>query len=233
MNIIYLITYIPHLNTSFPKYYVGSKYRYDGKYLGSPSSKKILDFTEGKTLGQWWKEKTKTNPNNFRFDILFVGNEDISPNELVLIEHDIQKDWNVLTLDFFNQTLATRGWVSGPRENVTKQLISQKTKAYWSTDAGIDKKYRLIERNQTLHSTRMKYKWKEPSEKMLTMRRPGRGKGVKDKMPRCRPDRYKVLFNGNIMSVKEAADMEKVTPTTIRKRCRDRFMNQWSYISYD
>ena len=59
MNILYKVTYLPHLNTNWPKYYVGSKYNYKGNYFGSVDSKQIYEYTEGLTLKDWWKKEKK------------------------------------------------------------------------------------------------------------------------------------------------------------------------------
>ena len=65
MNILYKITYLPHLkNQTPPYYYVGSKYNYGKKYFGSPSSKQKDWYSGDLTICKWWKEKIKNNIDN-------------------------------------------------------------------------------------------------------------------------------------------------------------------------
>jgi hypothetical protein len=69
MHVLYKITSLPHLNTEYPKYYVGSKYNWKPGYYGSLSSKRMFDYTRGLTLKEWWKEEIKT-PGNFIAEII-------------------------------------------------------------------------------------------------------------------------------------------------------------------
>jgi len=71
MNILYKITYLPHLkNQTPPYYYVGSKYNYGKKYFGSPSSKQKDWYSGDLTICKWWKEKIKNNIDDFYFEII-------------------------------------------------------------------------------------------------------------------------------------------------------------------
>jgi len=83
MNIIYRITYLPHLkNQTPPYYYVGSKFNYNENYWGSPSSKQKDWYTENLTISNWWKEKIKQDKSNFYFEIISEFKK-IEPLELV------------------------------------------------------------------------------------------------------------------------------------------------------
>lgn len=64
MNILYRITYLPHLkNQTPPYYYIGSKYNYKENYWGSLSSKQKDWYSEGLSICDWWKKKIKENKN--------------------------------------------------------------------------------------------------------------------------------------------------------------------------
>ena len=81
MNILYKITYLPHLkNQTPPYYYVGSKYNYDKKYFGSPSSKQKDWYSENFTICKWWKQKIKNNKDDFYFEIISEYDEFIFHN---------------------------------------------------------------------------------------------------------------------------------------------------------
>jgi hypothetical protein len=167
MNIIYKITYLPHLNTSYPKYYIGSKLNYKGNYFGSIASRKKLEFTEGVSLKDWWKKQHKHNPNAFLFEVL----EDCSmldKHQLAEKEKEYQLKHNAaLSSEFFNQATATGLFVGGKKDNETKTKMSASLKKFYQTPEGLDKRKRLIERNKTSHAITMKEKWKNPSDKML------------------------------------------------------------------
>lgn len=167
MNIIYKVTYLPHLSTNYPKFYIGSKFNYKNNYFGSIASRKKFEFTEGLTLKDWWKKQVKNNPNLFLFEIL----EDCSmldKHQLANKEKEYQLERNVaLSSEYFNQAIATGLFVSSTKDTETRYKMSTSLKVYYQTPEGIEKRKRLIERNKTLHSISMKNKWKNPSEKML------------------------------------------------------------------
>ena len=156
MNIIYRITYIPHLNTSYPKYYIGSKMNYKpGKYFGSVQSKRVFDYTNGLPLRDWWKS---IDTNDFLFEILEVCEDNITSKDIVLIERNIQLKFNVAqNEEYFNQSIATEGFASVPRTESTKALQAAKLKEYYQSEEGKLKRQRISERNQKL-----KTGWKNP-----------------------------------------------------------------------
>jgi hypothetical protein len=229
MNIIYKITYLPHLNTSYPKYYIGSKLNYKGNYFGSIASRKKLEFTEGVSLKDWWKKQYKHNPNAFQFEIL----EDCSmlnKYQLAEKEKEYQLKHNaVLSLEFFNQAIATGLFVGGKKDDETKTKMSASLKKFYQTPEGLEKRKRLIERNKRISSNIMKEKWKKPSDKMLNKVITGRPKGVKDKTKRNK--NFRQVFDGfNVYKNAEiAAKIYGITPTSIRRRCRLNFNNVWRY----
>ena len=229
MHILYKITFIPHLRTAFPKYYIGSKYNYKGNYFGSVDSSQIYEFTNGLQLREWWKLQKK-NPDNFLFEII-ESFENITALELVEKERDLQISLNVLSEDFFNHSIATKGFCSVKKSATTKQVMSEKTKAFWDSEEGLLKKQRLAERNRQLKSLQMKEKWKNPSEKMLQAPRDGRPKGAKDMKQRAlRKDTRKVKHKSR--EYENAIDASKhagVHPVTIRRWCKDN-LNDWSYV---
>ena len=157
MHVLYKITYIPHLNTDYPKYYIGSKYNWKPGYFGSISSKRVFEYTNGHTLKEWWKEETKT-PSNFIVEIV-MSFANITPNELVQHERLLQEQLNVLSCEYFNQCLAIRGFVSSKKDVETKRLLSESTKRFWESEQGQLKRQRLIERNRLTKSDEIKRKW--------------------------------------------------------------------------
>lgn len=166
MHILYKVTYLPHLETEYPKYYIGSKYNYKGNYYGSVDSKQVYSYTLGKSLRDWWKEQ-KQQPHNFLFEVVECF-EEITPEELVIQERDLQLKLNVLSEQYFNHSIATKGFCSKKRSEESKNHISKKTKEYWESDAGNLKKQRLVDRNKSFQSEWMKQKWKNPSDAQLS-----------------------------------------------------------------
>lgn len=164
MHILYKITYLPHLGTDYPKFYIGSKYNYKGNYYGSVDSKQIYPYTEGKQLKNWWKEQ-KQNIENFKFEILQKFDE-ITPEQLVERERDLHLSLDVLSEEYFNHSVATKGFCSRKRSEESKQHIAKKTKEYWDSEEGQEKRNRLTERNKTHHSEWMKERWQNPTEAM-------------------------------------------------------------------
>jgi hypothetical protein len=169
MHILYKVTYLPHLGlgTNRPKFYIGSKYNYKGNYYGSVASKQVYEYTEGKSLKDWWKIQ-KLTPENLLFEVLEVF-DDITPEELVNKERDLQLKLNVLSESYFNHSVATKGFCSKKRSEESIKHISNKTKQYWDSDAGQLKRQRLVERNERnkkIHSDLMIEKWKNPSDAM-------------------------------------------------------------------
>jgi hypothetical protein len=134
MHILYQITYLPHINTPYPKYYVGSKYNYKGNYFGSVRSQNVPEYTNGLTLEIWWKTRNK---KDFLFEIIEQF-ENITPGELVVRERQLQDKLNVLTEDYFNTSKACKGFVSLPKTDDTKQKLSLSLSAFYKTEAGME-----------------------------------------------------------------------------------------------
>jgi len=229
MNIIYKVTYLPHLSTNYPKFYIGSKFKYKGNYFGSIASRKKLEFTEGVSLKDWWKKQCKHNPNAFQFEIL----EDCSmldKHQLAEKEKEYQLKHDVAhSSEFFNQAIATGLFVSGKKDEETKTKMSKSLKEYYQTPEGLEKRKRLVERNKILSSNTMKEKWKNPSDKMLNRVISGRPKGIKEIAKRNKS--FRQVFDGfNIYKNAEtAAKIYGITPTSIRRRCRLNYNNAWRY----
>ena len=156
MNIIYKITYLPHLNTNYPKFYIGSKMNYSSSrfYLGSVSSKQIFEYTENMPLYQWWKLKTKNCSSDFLFEILEIYNCDA--NELLLYEEQWQRKLDISSNEYFNQAYATKNFCSKKNSESQKLLKSKKTKEFWASPEGELKKERLRARNKINSSDNIK-----------------------------------------------------------------------------
>lgn len=229
MNIIYKVTYLPHLSTNYPKFYIGSKLNYKNNYFGSIASRKKFEFTEGLTLKDWWKKQVKNNPNLFLFEIL----EDCSmldKHQLADKEKEYQLERNVaMSTEYFNQAIATGLFVSSTKDMETRSKMSTSLKDYYQTPEGIEKRKRLAERNKLISSQIMKDKWKNPSEKMLKRIVFGRSKGSKDKNKRNRL--FRKVFDGNITfdTAEIAAKFYNISPTSIRRRCRINYQGMWRY----
>ena len=230
MHILYKITYLPHSDTEYPKYYIGSKYNYKGDYYGSVASTQVFGYTDGLELRQWWKRELN-NKNNFIFEILDQF-ENISTLELVEREYDLHISLNVLASEYFNQSIATKGYVSIKNSEETKRKKSEKTKKYWDSEEGKLKKERLSERNRLTKSDEMKEKWKSPSPSMLNAIKniKGRQRGCKDKTPRKKKTARKVYAEGMVfIDAYEAAIYFNIHVVNIRRRCRVNY-NEWRYL---
>ena len=194
MHILYKITYLPHLNTSNPKFYIGSKYNYKRKYLGSPSSNQIFPYTNSVSLKDWWKQENKKNPSNFVFEILEILPDNITPQELVLKEKDLQLSFNVSNSpEYFNQSIATKGFCSTRNRSVdSKKKTSDKTKAHWDSPKGQLKKQRLSERNKQNKSNEQKKYFNDPIHGKARRKLAGAGNAVRNNS--------KIEYNGKIYS---------------------------------
>lgn len=233
MDVIYKITYKPHLNTSYPKYYIGSKKNWTekSKYMGSPTSISVFDYTEGLPLYRWWKNKTSQNREDFIFELI-ESYDHMTSLELVERESEIHQSLNVLGEEYFNQTIATKGYVSQKNTDETKRKKSEKTKAYWDSEEGQKKKERLVERNKQYKSEEMKDRWSNNREFMLEHKnQKGRPAGAQDLKPRKRRPIRKVQIRGIIYETPyEAAKVFKIDPTNIRRRCRLPQYTDWNYV---
>lgn len=157
MHIIYKITYIPHLESAYPKFYIGSKLNYKGNYFGSLHSKQIFEYTDNQPLALWWKTRDK---NDFLFEILYQTENHITAEQLCEIELQYQKHYNIRNGDYFNQAFANGKFVSKKRSKETKQLLAERTKQFWQTENGKRKKLRLIDYNKSTKSAEMAERWK-------------------------------------------------------------------------
>ena len=199
MNIIYKITYLPHLiNNTPPFYYVGSKHNYNKSYFGSPSSSQKDWYTETMSISDWWKYKVKHSNSDFIFEILSDCG-DISPLCLVEIEKKLHLEMDVKnSAEYFNKSIATTGWVSIPRTEESKKHISEKTKLYWNSEEGKLKKERLAARNKITKSEELKNRWKTDEEFRKSASVVGRKRTdemkIKDKEGKLKEVEYKGTF---------------------------------------
>lgn len=216
MHILYQVTYIPHLGTDFPKYYVGSKYNYVGNYFGSVDSRCIFDYTDGMTLRDWWKSR---KPSNFKFQIL-ASFEDISPKELLQKEHELHLALDILTDDYFNRTTAIptmypgKGYKLGAK---ARKNFSIARKRHWDSEEGEARKERLRnpdEATRLLKSKLAKQRWQNPTPAMLNKTKPSRGVRWKDRL---------------FLSSKQASEITGIPLSTIQWKVRTN-KDDWSYI---
>lgn len=244
MNIIYRVTYLPHLkNQTPPYYYIGSKYNYIKEYLGSPSSKQKDWYTGDLTISKWWKEKVKNNKDDFYFEIITEYDE-LTPNKLVEEEKKIQIHLNVKNSeDYFNKSIATSGWVSTPRTNATKKKISEITKNYWDQNSqkALERRKELSERNKKIKSKEMKERWKNPTDKMLKALEKNKSK-LKNKSDewimniknaKRSPRNSRKVFGCGVVydSAVDASKVIGIDPVNIRRRCRSENCEDWYYLN--
>jgi hypothetical protein len=231
-NILYKITYLPHLNTNYPKYYIGSKYKYTGNYFGSIASNQSFEYTNGLKLKDWWKLKQKENIHDFSFEIIKEFDANITPKQLVEEESKLHIQLDILNDEYFNQSIATKGFCSTKNTDETKLKKSLKTKEFWNSNNGKLKKQKLIERNKTQHKQKMIERWKNPTDKMKNRPLSGRPKGAKDLTKRKKSSKIKkILANGIIFNdAYEASKHFGIHPVNVRRRCRLNYENTWSYI---
>lgn len=93
MRTIYEIVYIPWENNTEgrPWLYSGSDYYSNTEYLGSASSSKVHEWSNGLSVREWWAQETKKHPENFHKNILVSLSEDVTRVELQSLEAPIQK----------------------------------------------------------------------------------------------------------------------------------------------
>jgi len=227
-NILYRVTYKPHIGTNYPIYYVGSKYNYKGNYYGSVDSKQVYDYTNGSSLKEWWKKQKK---ENFIFEILEECGE-ITPQKLVEKEHDLHVKLDVLSDLYFNHSIATKGYCSVKNSENTKKKKSEKTKEFWQSESGQLKKQRLVERNKTTHKIIMTEKWKSPSDSMLNRICNGRPKGSKDIQKRKQRETHKIYAEGKIFdNATEASKHFGIHVVNVRRKCRLEKYTEWKYLN--
>lgn len=239
MNILYRVTYLPHLkNQTPPYYYVGSKYNYKGNYFGSPSSKQKDWYTGELSICEWWKKEIKENKHNFLFEMVFEYDK-ITPDQLVEEEKNYQLNLNVkYSNEYFNKSIATTGWVSIPRTNETKEKLRKITKEYWDncSEESIERRRKLSERNRKVKSKQLKEKWKNPTDKMKEnyerfVNMAKTHKRGKDKSKR-KPKITQKVFCCGIMyeNAVEASKVIGIDPVNIRRRCRLEKYQDWYYL---
>lgn len=231
MDVVYKITYLPHINTNYPKFYIGSKknWKSNRNYLGSVASQRVFDFTNGKSIKDWWNFNTKQNKDDFVFEIL-ESFEDISLSGLVIREREWQIKYDVISEEYFNQSLAICGFFSRPNSEETKIKKSLKTKLFWDTERGRQKKERLAKRNKETKSEEIRNAWKI-SQKLKDRITSGRPKGAKDLTARKIRREQKVCIEGVLYdNAKLAAKKYEIDVNNIRRRCRmDQYID-WNYI---
>lgn len=107
MPSIYEIIYKPWIDNTEgkPWKYSGSDYYDNPNYLGSASSKNIYEWSEGLSVGEWWKYNTKNCPENFEKKILIQCSDVIAREELQSLESAIQKSEDHRNnSEYFNRT---------------------------------------------------------------------------------------------------------------------------------
>lgn len=241
MNIIYKITYLPHLkNNTPPFYYIGSKYEYSKNYMGSPASSQKDWYTGELSIREWWKKETKKHPENFKFDVIECY-ENITTIQLVEEEKKVQLHLNVKeSEDYFNKSIATSGWVSCPRTERTKNAVREKIKEYWSKSTNDVKKrkeklieYNKINSRENLLSTKLKHPEKfkmDETKKMLISEKVAKKwkEGYFDN--RKSKAEKRVSCGKNVYaSAKIAAKEFNVHPVTIRRKCKNK-IDDWKYF---
>jgi len=230
MHILYRITYLPHLeNNTNPKYYIGSKYNYNGKYFGSPSATSKDWFTGELSICDWWKNETKEYPEKFKFEII-ESYDDITTTDLVNKEYDLHCKLNIKDKQYFNRSYATKGWISSERDENTKKLISDKIKKYWKNNPdAIERKQKLIKFNKDTKSEFMKQMWNEG--KFKNRDNWGRPKGCLDKKIRKEKVQRKIIIDDEIYdNAIIAAEKFGIDPVNVRRRCRLEKYKNWRYV---
>lgn len=237
MNILYRITYLPHLEAKTPPYYyVGSKYNYKGNYWGSPASVQLDWYSTNLTIRDWWKQEIK-NKNNFSFEVLEILSE-CNPHQLVEEEKLLHLKLNVKhSNEYFNKAIATAGWVSIPRTEETKKKVSKITKAYWDkNNEQAQKRRKQLSEAEWQTPERKKERWKNPTFAMIEMvKKLGQTsrKGIKDKRPRKPKNNIKIISGDGVIyeNAKKAGKEIGISPVNIRRRCRLSIYSNWYYVN--
>ena len=242
MHIIYKVTYLPHyINKTPPYFYMGSKYSYSGKYYGSPSSKQKDWYTGELSIREWWKKECAKNPQDFLFEIIetYLG---ITTKMLVENEFEFHKKYNVRnSIEYFNKSDATKGWVSSPRTEKTKEKVSEITKKYWNqeTEEVSSRKKQLIEYNKKNSSEKItklrklypeKFSMNETKKQKLSFIMKEKWKNGEFKKNKPRKER-KIFAEGMIFeSAKKASEYFNIHPVNIRRKCRSSKYQNWNYV---
>jgi len=123
-------------------------------------------------------------------------------------------------------------WTGIKNSEETKKLKSKRTKEYWDSLDGLEKKKRLIERNKSEHSKVMLESWKNPTDSMKNRIVHGRTKGAKDIEKRKQKRVYKIWVNGiTYDSAEECSKIFNLHPVNVRRRCRLPHYNDWRYVN--
>jgi hypothetical protein len=219
MHILYKVTYLPHLGTKYPKYYIGSKMNYVGNYFGSPSSKKKFKYTCGQSLKDWWKSRDKAD---FKFEVVKTFPDITTRIELLTEEHNLQLELDITSDEYFNRAYARARFF--PKKNSKsrqhRKKISQAKKRWYQTKQGqefLDRKRFPTEEVRLAKSKQAKERWKNPTPAMLSKVKSSR----------------KVSCNGLIYnSTKEASNVTGIKLSTLQLWVRTN-KNGWNYIQND
>lgn len=118
-----------------------------------------------------------------------------------------------------------------PHDEISKQLISEKTKEYWQSPAGLEKKKRLIEWNKKTKSDVMKRLQKERPDMFYRGGRPKGSKDLQKRKPAVRRKPRKVYADGIVYNnIYEASDKCDISVSAVKKRCQKNILG-WRYIS--
>lgn len=235
-NVIYKISYIPHIkNNTPPYYYIGSKYNYMGEdtYYGSPSSQFPDWYTNGQSIASWWKETVKSNPELFKFEVLEEV-DDSNPKDLAYIEEQYHRELDVTSKYYFNSCIANGNFVSGPKDLDTRKKISDATKVFWSTEEGTEKKARLAAMNRDVKPQQMRDKWTDPDFKEAMKSRPAPWTGKKRPYQKRNRKSQPVEIDGVVYeSANVAAKAIGIHVVNVRRRCRLDNYKEWKYVEID
>jgi hypothetical protein len=108
MPCIYEITYIPWVenNEGKPWLYSGSDFKDNERYLGSASSSKTHEWSNGLSVSKWWKHETAKHPTKFQKNILIeISPGVVTREEMQSLESAIQKaEDHRSDVRYFNRT---------------------------------------------------------------------------------------------------------------------------------
>lgn len=109
-------------------------------------------------MQQWWKSETKSNPQNFLFEILEILPEIFTPTDLITKEIEFQNKFEVLTEEYFNSNIHPNKFVSkkNSRTKESKEKTSNSLRAFYKTKKGIEKRKQISEQNKKLKPNQLK-----------------------------------------------------------------------------
>lgn len=152
-----------------------------------------------------------------------------------------EEEWQHIVL---NELVAGTSSMCGHTQmESTKELIAAATRRYWESEAGIEKKCRLSERNRRLKSDELKYKWTY-DEKFKTKMFNRLSTKHTDEIKQLLSDSKKQYWNVNKESIvrkvrvdgvvydnaKDAAVVYGIDPVNVRRRCRLEKFKNWEYV---